>query len=134
MHSVDRDKIASRLSEQRPAQLPPLNVCIQVNISGEESKSGVTPEQCAALARHIQSLPHLQLRGLMAVPEATEDEAAQRRAFAALRELSVQLVQEGIKLDTLSMGMSADLSAAVAEGSTMVRIGSAIFGKRNYAV
>lgn len=134
VHSVDRDKIASRLSEQRPAQLPPLNVCIQVNISGEESKSGVAPEQCAALARHIQSLPHLQLRGLMAVPEATEDEAAQRRAFAALRELSVQLAQEGIKLDTLSMGMSADLSAAVAEGSTMVRIGSAIFGKRNYAV
>lgn len=134
VHSVDRDKIASRLSEQRPAHLPPLNVCIQVNISGEVSKSGIAPDQCAALARQIQSLPGLLLRGLMAVPEATEDESAQRRSFAALRELSQQLTQEGIQLDTLSMGMSGDLAAAVAEGSTMVRIGSAIFGKRNYAV
>ncbi len=134
IHSIDRDKIASRLSEQRPKHLPPLNVCIQVNISGEASKSGIAPNQCAALAHHILSLPHLQLRGLMTVPEATEDEAAQRRAFAALRELSLQLAQEGIKLDTLSMGMSGDLAAAVAEGSTMLRIGSAIFGKRTYAV
>lgn len=134
VHSIDRDKIASRLSEQRPSHLPPLHVCIQVNISGEASKSGVVPNECAALARHIQCLPHLQLRGLMAVPEATEDETAQRHAFAALRELSVKLAHEGIVLDTLSMGMSGDLTAAVAEGSTMLRIGSAIFGKRNYAV
>jgi pyridoxal phosphate enzyme (YggS family) len=134
VHSIDRDKIASRLSEQRPSHLPPLHVCIQVNISGEASKSGIAPDQCAALARHIQSLPRLQLRGLMAVPEATEDEAAQRRAFAALRELSMKLAPEGIVLDTLSMGMSGDMAAAVAEGSTMLRIGSAIFGKRNYAV
>ncbi len=134
VHSIDRDKIATRLSEQRPDNLPALNVCIQVNISGEASKSGVAPNQCAQLARHIHSLPRLQLRGLMAVPEATENEVEQRRAFAALRELSKQLAQGGIVLDTLSMGMSGDLAAAIAEGSTMVRIGSAIFGKRNYAV
>ncbi|WMW79918.1 YggS family pyridoxal phosphate-dependent enzyme [Undibacterium cyanobacteriorum] len=134
VHSIERDKIAHRLSEQRPDHLPALNVCLQVNISGEASKSGVAPEQCLELARYVQSLPRLRLRGLMAVPEASEDEAQQRRAFAALASLSQRLVAAGISVDTLSMGMSGDLAAAVAEGSTMVRIGSAIFGKRNYAV
>lgn len=134
VHSIERDKIAHRLSEQRPDYLPALNVCLQVNISGEVSKSGVAPGQCLELARYVQSLPRLRLRGLMTVPEASEDEAQQRHAFAALAALSQTLVEAGIQVDTLSMGMSGDLAAAVAEGSTMVRIGSAIFGKRNYAV
>lgn len=134
VHSVDRDKIALRLSEQRPAALPPLQICLQVNISGEASKSGVTPQALPALAQYVSTLPRLCLRGLMAVPEASEDEHTQRAAFAQLKQLYEDLRQSGMRLDTLSMGMSADKDAAIAEGSTMLRIGSAIFGKRNYAI
>ncbi|MBX9902363.1 MAG: YggS family pyridoxal phosphate-dependent enzyme [Burkholderiaceae bacterium] len=136
VHSVDREKIAQRLSEQRPADAEPLNVCIQVNISKEESKSGVMPEDCLRLAEFIVQLPRLALRGLMAVPRASDDVAEQRSAFRQLRELrdNVQdALGERAKLDTLSMGMSGDMHAAIAEGSTIVRIGSNIFGKRTYA-
>lgn len=137
VHSVDRDKIANRLSEQRPAGKLPLNICLQVNISREASKSGVMPDEALALAQHIAQLPHLRLRGLMAVPESTEDELHQRQPFRELHELQEKiqaaLLPSGSTLDTLSMGMSADRHAAIAEGSTMVRIGSAIFGKRTYA-
>jgi pyridoxal phosphate enzyme (YggS family) len=133
VHSVDRLKIAQRLSEQRPAHLPPLNICLQVNISGEASKSGLAPQDAPALAAQVAALPRLALRGLMAIPEPAADEAAQRRPFCAVRELADSLRRQGIKLDTLSMGMSADLSAAILEGATMVRIGTAIFGKRDYA-
>lgn len=132
VHSVDREKIAVRLSEQRPATLPPLNICLQINISGEASKSGVTPAEAVELAKKIAALPGLQLRGLMAVPEPTDDVAEQHAAFRQLRELKETMQSHGITLDTLSMGMSADMPAAIAEGSTMVRIGTAIFGKRNY--
>jgi pyridoxal phosphate enzyme (YggS family) len=134
VHSVDRLKIAQRLSEQRPAGLPPLQVCLQVNISDEPSKSGVAPTEVAALARAVAALPRLKLRGLMAIPEPAGDVAAQRaphRALAALlAELNAQ--QQDLQLDTLSMGMSADLEAAIAEGATIVRVGSAIFGARDY--
>lgn len=133
VHSVDREKIAVRLSEQRPATMADLNICLQVNISGEESKSGVAPEDVVALALRIATLPRISLRGLMAVPEPTSDVAQQRQAFRHLRELSDKIVAQGISLDTLSMGMSSDLHAAIAEGSTMVRIGTGIFGSRNYA-
>lgn len=133
VHSVDRDKIATRLSEQRPSVLPPLNICLQVNVSGEASKSGVLPEAALSLAQHIVGLSGVTLRGLMAVPEASDDALVQRAAFRQLRELKQQIEAQGIPLDTLSMGMSGDMPAAVAEGSTMVRIGSAIFGKRTYA-
>ncbi|MFZ6863465.1 YggS family pyridoxal phosphate-dependent enzyme [Undibacterium sp. Ji67W] len=133
VHSVDREKIAQRLSEQRPADLPPLNICLQVNISGEASKSGVLPQDALPLALKIAQLPGLKLRGLMAVPEPTEDEQQQRSAFRHLKLLNDEIVNQGIFLDTLSMGMSSDLHAAIAEGSTMVRIGTAIFGRRNYA-
>lgn len=133
VHSVDRLKIAQRLSEQRPAHLPPLNICLQVNISGEASKSGVAPAELPALAQAVAALPRLTLRGLMAIPEPAADEAAQRQPLRALRLLSEQLRADGLAPDTLSMGMSADLAAAIAEGSTMVRIGTAIFGKRDYA-
>jgi len=133
VHSVDREKIALRLSEQRPATLAPLNICLQINISGEASKSGVPPADAVELALRIASLPNLRLRGLMAVPEPSEDVAEQRAAFAALRQIQETLQQRGLALDTLSMGMSSDLDAAIAEGSTMVRIGTAIFGKRDYA-
>jgi pyridoxal phosphate enzyme (YggS family) len=133
VHSVDREKIASRLSEQRPAELAPLNICLQVNISGEASKSGVMPDQLFALAKAVVALPHLRLRGLMAVPEASDDVAKQRLAFSQLRQLKESLSEQGIELDTLSMGMSGDMNSAIAEGSTMLRIGSAIFGKRTYA-
>jgi len=133
VHSVDRLKIAQRLSEQRPAALPPLAVCIQVNVSGEASKSGCSPHDLPALAHAVAALPGLRLRGLMAIPEPASSDAAQRRPLRQLRELAEQLRAEGLALDTLSMGMSADLAAAVAEGSTMVRIGTAIFGKRDYA-
>jgi pyridoxal phosphate enzyme (YggS family) len=129
---VDRLKIAERLSEHRPAHLPPLQLCLQVNVSGEASKSGVSPQEASALAHAIVKLPHLQLRGLMAVPAPSADVAAQRLAFAQLRELRDQLNQQGLQLDTLSMGMSDDFASAIAEGSTMVRIGSAIFGNRIY--
>lgn len=132
VHSVDRLKIAERLSAQRPAHLPPLQVCLQVNISNEASKSGVPPGEAAQLAMAIAHLPHLRLRGLMAVPEPGDDVDAQRAAFARLRELFEQLNRQGLKLDTLSMGMSHDFAAAIAEGATMVRIGSAIFGDRTY--
>ncbi|NDI86142.1 YggS family pyridoxal phosphate-dependent enzyme [Undibacterium crateris] len=133
VHSVDREKIAIRLSEQRPATLPPLNICLQINVSGEASKSGVPPTEAVKLALRIASLPNLRLRGLMAVPEPSEDVAEQRAAFAALRQIQETLQQRGLALDTLSMGMSSDLDAAIAEGSTIVRIGTAIFGKRDYA-
>lgn len=132
VHTVERLKIAQRLSEQRPAGLPPLNVCLQVNISGEASKSGATPEELPELAREVALLPNLKLRGLMAIPEPETDVAKQRAAFARVRELAEQLRAGGIELDTLSMGMSADMAAAIAEGATIVRVGSAIFGTRNY--
>lgn len=130
VHSVDRFKIAQRLSEQRPDHLPPLNVCLQVNISGEDSKSGVAPADLPALARALAALPRLRLRGLMSIPEPATDLEAQRRPHRALRVLFEQLNAEGLGLDTLSMGMSADLEAAVLEGATLVRIGTAIFGVR----
>ncbi|RZI41828.1 YggS family pyridoxal phosphate-dependent enzyme [Herbaspirillum sp. HC18] len=133
VHSVDREKIAQRLSEQRPSHLPPLNICLQVNISGEASKSGVTPEEAAALARRVAELPHLKLRGLMAIPEPAEDFEQQRVPFRQLRQLMESLNAEGLALDTLSMGMSADMDAAIAEGATIVRVGTAIFGHRHYA-
>lgn len=133
VHSVDREKIAQRLSEQRPAEMPALNICLQVNISGEASKSGVLPDEALALAQKIVLLPGLHLRGLMAVPEASDDEQVQRQAFRQLKQLSDSIHAAGIALDTLSMGMSGDMHAAIAEGSTMLRIGTAIFGNRNYA-
>ena len=130
VHSVDRLKIAQRLSEQRPAGLAPLNVCLQVNISGEDSKSGVSPAELPALARAVAALPGLRLRGLMSIPEPAQGLEAQRAPHRALRALGQQLRDDGLPLDTLSMGMSADLEAAIAEGSTMVRVGTAIFGER----
>ncbi|MBO0492561.1 YggS family pyridoxal phosphate-dependent enzyme [Pseudomonas sp. Marseille-Q1929] len=129
VHSVERLKIAQRLSEQRPADLPPLNICIQVNVSGEASKSGCTPADLPALAQAISALPRLQLRGLMAIPEPTDDRAAQDAAFATVRELQAGL---NLPLDTLSMGMSHDLESAIAQGATWVRIGTALFGARDY--
>jgi hypothetical protein len=132
-HAVDREKIARRLSEQRPPNLPPLNICLQVNVSGEDSKSGVAPTEVSALAQAVVTLPGLQLRGLMAIPEPAEDVESQRKPFALLRALQQQLTEAGIPTDTLSMGMSADMDAAIAEGATIVRIGTAIFGKRDYA-
>ncbi|MBK5413889.1 YggS family pyridoxal phosphate-dependent enzyme [Pseudomonas sp. TH31] len=130
VHSVDRLKIAQRLSEQRPAELPPLNICIQVNVSGEDSKSGCTPADLPALATAICALPRLKLRGLMAIPEPTEDRAAQDAAFAAVQRLQASL---NLPLDTLSMGMSHDLESAIAQGATWVRIGTALFGARDYS-
>ena len=129
VHSVDRLKIAQRLSEQRPADLPPLNICIQVNVSGEVSKSGCTPADLPALATAISALPRLKLRGLMAIPEPTEDRAEQDAAFATVRDLQASL---NLPLDTLSMGMSHDLESAIAQGATWVRIGTALFGARDY--
>ncbi|PYC26107.1 YggS family pyridoxal phosphate-dependent enzyme [Pseudomonas mosselii] len=129
VHSVDRLKIAQRLSEQRPAGLAPLNICLQVNVSGEDSKSGCMPDELPALAQAVNALPGLRLRGLMAIPEPTEDRAEQEAAFAILRQLQKQL---GLGLDTLSMGMSHDLEAAIAQGATWVRIGTALFGARDY--
>jgi pyridoxal phosphate enzyme (YggS family) len=129
VHSVDRLKIAQRLSEQRPAELPPLNICIQVNVSGEASKSGCTPADLPALVNAISELPRIKLRGLMAIPEPTEDRAAQDAAFAAVQSLQASL---NLPLDTLSMGMSHDLESAIAQGATWVRIGTALFGARDY--
>jgi pyridoxal phosphate enzyme (YggS family) len=129
VHSVDRLKIAQRLSEQRPAGLPPLNICIQVNVSGEASKSGCTAADLPALAQAIGALPNLRLRGLMAIPEPTDDRALQDAAFATVRQLQQDL---NLPLDTLSMGMSHDLEAAIAQGATWVRIGTALFGARDY--
>ena len=130
VHSVDRLKVAERLSAQRPAELSPLQVCLQVNVSGEASKSGVAPAELPALAHAVAALPRLRLRGLMSIPEPATDFAAQRAPHRVLRELFDALRREGLALDTLSMGMSADLEAAIAEGSTMVRVGTAIFGAR----
>lgn len=132
VHTVERLKIAQRLSEQRPPELGPLNICLQVNISGEASKSGASPEDLPALAREVTQLPNLRLRGLMAIPEPTTDVAQQRAAFARVRALFDALRADGLALDTLSMGMSGDLAPAIAEGATIVRVGSAIFGKRDY--
>lgn len=130
VHSVDREKIAERLNAQRPDGAPALNVCIQVNISGEASKSGVEPEALAPLARQLAGMPRLKLRGLMSVPDPSNDKAHSRRRFAILRRLLEDLKRDGLDLDTLSMGMTADLEAAIAEGATMVRVGTAIFGAR----
>jgi pyridoxal phosphate enzyme (YggS family) len=130
VHTVDRLKIAQRLSEQRPAHLPPLQVCIQVNTSGEASKSGVEPAGALALAQAVAHLPHLQLRGVMALPAPSNDASTQHQALKKIREVFDDLRDHGLTLDTLSMGMSADLEMAVEQGSTMVRIGSAIFGQR----
>jgi len=131
VHSVDRLKIAERLSAQRPDRLAPLSVCLQVNISGEATKSGLAPAEVAEVARAVATLPRLRLRGLMAIPEVAGDLAAQRRPHRALRELFEALRGDGLALDTLSAGMSGDLEAAILEGATMVRVGSAIFGARS---
>ena len=131
VHSVDREKIARRLDQQRPSHLPPLQVCLQVNISGEESKSGVVAADLPALAATVLTMPRLKLRGLMAIPAASHDTAEQRAAFAALRQSLEQLRGLAPGIDTLSMGMSADMESAIAEGATIVRIGTAIFGPRN---
>ena len=130
VHSVDRLKIAERLSQQRPAHLPPLQICLQVNISNEDSKSGVPEEDVASLAQQIAYLPRLKLRGLMTIPAPAPEFAQQRAPFRRLRELYEQLNRNGFELDTLSMGMSNDIEAAIAEGSTLVRVGTAIFGER----
>ncbi|MDP1651467.1 MAG: YggS family pyridoxal phosphate-dependent enzyme [Rhodocyclaceae bacterium] len=137
VHSVERLKIAERLAEQRPTHLPPLNVCVQVNVSGEASKSGCAPDAAPALCRAVATLPNLRLRGLMAIPEPglanEENSALARRRFASLRALRDTLNAEGLALDTLSMGMSHDLEDAILEGATIVRVGTAIFGERHYA-
>jgi PLP dependent protein len=131
VHTVDRLKVAERLSAQRPAGLPPLNVCLQVNVSGEASKSGVAPAALPALARAVAALPGLRLRGLMSIPEPVQGFEAQRAPHRRLRELLGTLRADGLPgLDTLSIGMSGDLEAAIAEGATIVRVGSAIFGER----
>ena len=131
VHSVDRLKIARRLSEQRPSDAKPLNICIQVNISAEENKSGVNPEQLLELITQIQPLERIKVRGLMSIPAKTEDIALQHQAFNKMRQLFKDLQSIFPHLDTLSMGMSADLEVAIAEGSTLVRIGTDIFGARN---
>ena len=133
VHSVDRLKIAERLSAQRPSNLPALQICIQVNVSGEHSKSGCAPDEALALCLAVTKLPNLRLRGLMTIPEASNNTTEQRSAFRHLREIFEAARASGLPLDTLSMGMSHDLEAAIAEGATIVRIGTAIFGERNYA-
>lgn len=130
VHGVDRLKIAQRLSDARPESLPPLNICLQVNVSGETSKSGCAPQEVGELARAVTQLPRLKLRGLMAIPEPTTDIARQHQQFGMLRDLQAQLNQQGYALDTLSMGMSEDYAVAIMEGATIVRIGTAIFGPR----
>jgi hypothetical protein len=130
VHSIDRLKVAERLAAQRPVPFPPLQACIQVNVSGEATKGGVAPEEVLALAHAVAALPRLRLRGLMAIPEPTDDPALQRRRFESLRDLKDRLIADGLALDTLSMGMSDDLEAAIAAGATMVRVGTAIFGAR----
>ena len=130
VHSIDRLKIAQRLSEQRPADLPPLQVCLQVNISAQASKSGVSPEDLPALALAVAELPRLRLRGLMSIPEPSTSPDQQGLAHRDLHALMLDLKHQGLALDTLSMGMSADLEAAILEGATMVRVGTAIFGAR----
>jgi pyridoxal phosphate enzyme (YggS family) len=130
VHSVDRLKVAQRLSQQRPPTLPPLQLCLQVNVSGEESKSGLAPAELPEVARAVAALPQLRLRGLMSIPAPAQGFEAQRAAHRALRELLEALNAQGLALDTLSMGMSDDLEAAIAEGSTIVRVGTAVFGAR----
>jgi pyridoxal phosphate enzyme (YggS family) len=131
VHSVDRLKIAERLSAARQeAALPPIDICLQVNLSGEGTKSGLAPEEVAAVAEAVAKLPGVRLRGLMTIPEPTDDEGLQHRRFASLRLLQETLNARGLHLDTLSMGMSQDIAAAVAEGSTILRIGTALFGSR----
>ena len=132
MHSVDRFKIAQRLSAQRPHFAEDLNICLQVNISCEESKSGCLPNEALELAKQIAELPKITLRGLMAIPEATDDVELQKERFRQVRTLFEEIKQETPTLDTLSMGMSGDLDAAIGEGATIVRIGTALFGPRNY--
>ncbi|EJL6460487.1 YggS family pyridoxal phosphate-dependent enzyme [Vibrio cholerae] len=133
VHTIDREKIALRLSEQRPVDMPPLQVLIQVNTSGEASKSGIEPQQLFTLAELISRLPNLTLRGLMSIPENVPDYPAQLAAFSQLAELQQQLAQKYPQIDTLSMGMSGDMQAAIEAGSTIVRIGTAIFGERDYS-
>ena len=130
VHTVDRLKIARRLSEQRPADLPPLNICLQVNVNKEASKSGATLEEVNELVEAVAQLPNLKLRGLMAIPESITDVKKQRANFALLANAQAVLNDAGYSLDTLSMGMSGDMNAAIAEGATIVRIGTAIFGNR----
>ncbi len=132
VHSIERLKIAERLSAQRPEGLPPLQVCVQVNVSGEASKSGCAPDEAVALCLAVATLPNLTLRGLMAIPEPCDDPALQREPFRRLKLIADAVRAAGVPLDTLSMGMSHDLEAAVAEGATIVRVGTAIFGERNY--
>ncbi|MFQ5659469.1 MAG: YggS family pyridoxal phosphate-dependent enzyme [Gammaproteobacteria bacterium] len=131
VHSLDREKIAQRLNAMRPHDMPPLNICVQVNISSEATKSGITPAELPELARQISNLSRLRLRGLMAMPEPGGDLARQRRPFRQLRHCFDQLNAEGYKLDTLSMGTTQDMEAAIAEGTTILRIGTAIFGPRS---
>ena len=131
VHSIDRLKIAERLSEQRPGSRPPLQVCLQVNVSGERTKGGVSIDEVPAMARQLMRLPRLRLRGLMAIPAPTDNFLQQRQAFCRLRERYEQLKKDGLPLDTLSIGMTHDLEAAIAEGATLVRIGTAIFGERS---
>jgi pyridoxal phosphate enzyme (YggS family) len=131
VHTIDRLKIAQRLNDQRPDHLPPLNVCIQVNISADPDKSGLSAEETEALAQNIQHLPHLKLRGLMTIPRYETDFEHQRVPFAALQQLFETLKQKGFEMDTLSMGMTQDMEAAIAEGTTLVRVGTGIFGERS---
>ncbi|WP_019623986.1 YggS family pyridoxal phosphate-dependent enzyme [Thioalkalivibrio thiocyanoxidans] len=131
VHTIDRERIARRLSQQRPEHLPPLQVCLQINVSGERQKAGVPPEAAAALADTVANLPGLTLRGLMTLPAAESNRERQRQPFARLRQLKDELNAQGHDLDTLSMGMSGDLEAAILEGATLVRIGTALFGPRN---
>jgi len=132
VHTIDRFKIAERLAKQRPSDMPQLNICLQVNVSGEDSKSGVAPNELLELAQQVSQLPELKIRGLMCIPEATDNASLLAAQFATLVKLKEQLNSQGFALDTLSMGMSADLELAIASGSTLVRIGSAIFGARTY--
>jgi pyridoxal phosphate enzyme (YggS family) len=132
VHGIERENIALRLSAQRPKHLPPLQVCIQVNVSGEASKHGVSPEAALDLAGAVARMPALKLRGFMAIPEPSPDLGVQRARFRTLADLLAQAQQAGLEMDTLSMGMSADLEAAIAEGATLVRVGTAIFGARKY--
>ena len=131
VHTIDRFKIAQRLNDQRPEGLPPLSVCIQINISGETSKSGVSPSKLEELASKVAKLPHLRLRGLMVIPAPSDNFNSQRATFEKVSKIKDTLNQQGYKLDTLSMGMSGDMEAAIAEGATIVRIGTAIFGARD---
>lgn len=134
VHSVDREKIADRLSKDRPESLPPLQICLQINVSGEDSKSGVAPKELLDLAMHVVKLPNLKLRGVMAIPELTKATALQRSQFREVKNCYDQLKLAGFDVDTISMGMSEDLDIAIEEGATMVRVGTAIFGPRRYPI